>query len=325
MVWAISILSIFRSRRTENMSEETRPQENPLEGLIRPWFFPSFGLTIVVGVAVFWFTGLLTESAVGGIVAVLVPLVLALMILRPALSTSVGMATRALLVAAAILAFVVAAVPAYEAVHPGEPQLVAELTRVGETQTIPPGTKGEVLLLVSTRLGGASEPVVNFRLGGFEKPVEGELRRTTGFARVGRGGSAKVSHDHDADWFEATLPAGATDIKLERVQGLSTAPLRIELFRDWLPHRLAWILSILVLVLAAVGEVRCRRDSGATIAAGVALGFGLVVSYNVTPGQAVIPSLWAIVLGAIVGAPAAVLVRMAVRRFLPVSATRDAR
>jgi hypothetical protein len=302
------------------MSEETRPQENPLEGLIRPWFFPSFGLTVVVGVAVFWFTGLLTESAVGGIVAVLVPLVLALMVARPAASPTVDAATRGLLAAAAIITLVVAAVPAFEAVHPGEPQVVAELTRTGETQSIPPGASGQVLLLVSTRLGGSSEPVVNFRLGGFDTPVEGELRRTTGFARVGRGGSAKVSHDHDSDWFEASLPADAKEIKLERVQGLSTAPLRVELYRDWIPHRLAWILSFLVLVLAAIGEVRCRRDSGATLAAGVALGFGLVVSYNVTPGHAVIPSLWAIVLGAIVGAPAAVLVRMAVRRFLPAAA-----
>ncbi|MCX5731460.1 MAG: hypothetical protein NTY18_08945 [Deltaproteobacteria bacterium] len=307
------------------MSEETRPQENPLEGLIRPWFFPSFGLTVVVGVAVFWFAGMLTESAVGAIVAVLVPLVLGLMVMRPALSSSVGTATRAMLFAAAILSFLVAAIPAFEAVHPGEPHVVAELTKVGETQAIPPGTHGEVLLLVSTRLGGAAEPVVNFRLGGFDKPVEGELRRTTGMARVGRGGSTKVTHDHDADWFAATLPAGAKEIRLERVQGLSTAPLRIELFRDWLPHRLAWILSILVLALAAVGEVRAGRDSGAAIAAGVALGFGLVVSYNVTPAQAVVPSLWAIVLGAILGAPAAVLVRMAVRRLLPTVATPERR
>jgi hypothetical protein len=307
------------------MSDETRPQENPLEGLIRPWFFPSFGLTVVVGVAVFWFAGLITESAVGGIVAVLVPLVLGFMVARPALSTSVGPATRALLLAAAALSFLVAAIPAYEAVHPGEPRFVAEFTRSGEVQSIPPGTDGSVLLLVSTRLGGTAEPVVNFRLGGFEKPVDGELRRTTGFARVGRGGSTKVTHDHDADWFEATLPSTAKEIRLEKVQGLSTTPLRVEMYRDWIPHWLAWILSILVLCLAAVGEVRAGRDSGSAIAAGVALGFGLVVSYNVTPAQAVIPSLWAIVLGAILGAPAAVIVRMVVRRLLPAAATKDRR
>lgn len=307
------------------MSEETRPQENPLEGLIRPWFFPSFGLTIVVGVAVFWLTGMLTESAVGGIVAVLVPLVLGLMVLRPALSSSVGTATRAMLFAAAILSFLVAAIPAYEAVHPGEPRFVAEFTRVDEVQAIPPGTDGSVLLLVSTRLGGAAEPLVTFRLGGFQTPVAGELRRTTSFARVGRGGQAKVSRDHDADWFEARLAAGAKEIRLERVQGLTSAPLRVEVFTDWIPHGMAWVLSALVLALAALGEVRSGRDSGAAIAAGVALGFGLVVSYNVTPAQAVVPSLWAIVLGAILGAPAAVLVRMAVRRLLPAVAAPDRR
>ena len=307
------------------MSQETRPQENPLEGLIRPWFFPSLGLTVVVGVAVFWFTGMLTESAVGGIVAVLVPLVLGLMVLRPALSSAVGTATRAKLFAAAILSFLVAAIPAYEAVHPGEPRFVAEFTRADEVQAIPPGSDGSVRLLVSTRLGGSAEPMVTFRLGGFQTPVTGELRRTTSFARVGRGGQAKVSHDHDADWFDAKLAAGAKEIRLERVQGLTGTPLRVEVFRDWLPHGTAWVLSILVLALAALGEVRVGRDSGAAIAAGVALGFGLVVSYNVTPAQAVIPSLWAILLGAILGAPAAVIVRMAIRRFLPAVATPDRR
>lgn len=304
------------------MSDESRTDSNPLEGLIRPWFFPSFGLTIVVGVGIFWMTGMLTESAVGGIVTILVPLVLGLMALRPALSPSTDTATRVLLGVGALLAFAVAAVPAFEAVHPGEPQVVAELTRAGDVQSVPPGTSGEVLLLVSTRLGGAADPVVSFRLGGFDRSVEGELRRTTGFARVGRGGSTKVTHDHDSDWFEARLPAGAKEIRLERVQGLSASPLRVEMYRDWLPHWLAWVLSLVALSLVAAGEVRCRRDSGAAIAAGVALGFGLVVSYNVTPGRAVVPALWAVVLGGVIGAPAAVLLRMAFRRILPSSAPR---
>jgi hypothetical protein len=310
------------NRESREMSDERRAEPNALEGLIRPWFLPSFGLTIVVGIGVFWLSGMLTESAVGAMVAVVVPLVLGLMVLRPALSASTDAVTRGLLGVAAVLTFAVAAIPAYEAVRPGEPQVVAELTRAGDAQSLPPGTDGRVLLLVSTRLGGAAEPVVEFRLGGFEEPVTGELRRTTGFARVGRGGSTKVTHDHDSDWFEARLSSTAKEIRLERVQGLSTVPLRVELYRDWLPHGLAWILSLVALALAAAGEVRCRRDSGATIAAGVALGFGLVVSYNVTPGRAVVPALWAIVLGAILGAPAAVLLRIAVRRILPSAASR---
>jgi len=299
------------------MSDESSDTPNPLEGLVRPWFLPSFGLTVVVGVAVFWSAGLLTDSAVGGIVAVLVPLVLALMVARPAFSSTVDPGTKLMLGAAALFTFGVAAIPAFEAVHPGEPRAVAEFTRADETQALPAGTDGSVLLLVSTRLGGAAEPVVSFRLGGFDQPVEGELKRTTGFARVGRGGSTKVTHDHDSDWFEARIPKEAKEIRLERVQGLSTAPLRVEIFGNWIPHGVALVLSLLALVLAAAGEVRCRRDSGAAIAAGIALGFGLVVSYNVTPGRAVVPSLWAIVLGAIVGAPAAVILRMILRRVLP--------
>ncbi len=298
------------------MSDARTPEPSPFEGLIRPWFFPSFGLTVVVGVAIFWMTGLLSESAVGAIVAVVTPLVLGLMVLRPALSPAVAMPARALLGAAALFSFLVAAIPAFEAVHPGEPVAVAEFSRAGEVQPVPPGADGALLLLVSTRLGAGEASEVSFRLGGFETPVEGALRRTTSFARVGRGGRAKVSHDHDADWFEARLGAEAKEVRLERVQGLTGAPLRVEAFRDWIPHRLAWILSALVLALAAIGEVRAGKDSGATIAAGVALGFGLVVSYNVTPAQAVVPSLWAILLGAIIGAPAAWAFRRVARAFL---------
>ena len=304
------------------MSDESRNDPNPLEGLVRPWFFPSFGLTVVVGVGIFWMTGMITESAVGGIIAILVPLALGLVVLRPALSPSNDGVTRALLGVGAVLTFAVAAIPAYEAVHPGEPRMVAELARAGEAQALPPNTSGEVLLLVSTRLGGAADPVVSFRLGGFDRPVEGELRRTTGFARVGRGGSTKVTHDHDSDWFEGKILAGAKEIRLERVQGLSASPLRVELYGEWLPRWLAWLLSVLALTLVAAGEVRCRRDAGAAIASGVALGFGLVVSHNVTPGRAVIPALWAIVLGGVVGAPAAVILRMALRRILPPAASR---
>jgi len=299
------------------MSDASSPEQNPLEGLIRPWFFPSLGLTVVVGVAVFWWSGIFSDSAVGAVLALVVPLVLAAMILRTAFTDRVDPLTRGLLVLAAVLAFAVPAIPSLEAVHPGEPHVVAEFSQPGEKQSVPPGTNGEVLLLVSTRLGGAAEPVVNFRLGGFDKPVEGELRRTTGFARVGRGGSAKVTRDHDADWFEAKLPSGAPEIRLEKVQGLATAPLRVEVYRDWLPHGVAWVLSVLVLALAAFAEARTRKESGAAIAAGVALGFGLVVSYNVTPARPVAPLLWAIVLGAIVGAPAAWLFRRVARMAVP--------
>ncbi len=304
------------------MPEESRTEPSPLEGLVRPWFLPSFALTVAVGIGIFWWTGMLGDSAVAGIVAVLVPLGLAGFVARPAFSPRADRLARGLLAAAAVLTVVLAAVPAFQAVHPGEPRLVAELSRSGDVQSIPPGLSGKVLLLVSTRLGGAAEPVVAFRLGGFEAPVGGELRRTTGFARVGRGGTAKVTHDHDADWFEATVPAGAKELRLERVQGLSTAPLRVELYPDWIPHGIAWALSLLVLALAAAGEVRLRRDTGAALAAGAALGFGLVVAYNVTPARPVAPVLWAVVLGGIVGAPAAALLRMAFRRLLPAPAPK---
>jgi hypothetical protein len=286
------------------------------EGLIRPWFFPFFGLTAAVAVGVFYVTGLLSESAVGGLLAVLVPLVLGLVVARPAMGRVAPTAARVLLVAAGILSFVVPMVPALEAAHPGEPVFVGELDPATPAAALPAGVGGRVMVLVSTKLAPGLEPSVTFRLDGFDPAVEGRLERTYATARVGRGGSARIARDHDSDWFEARIPAGAKEIRLERAQGLVGAPLRIAVYRVWLPHGVVWVLALVVLALAAAGEVLAGVDHGSAIAAGVALGFGLVVGYNVTPARAVVPSLWAIVLGAIAGAPIAVVFRMVARRAL---------
>jgi len=302
------------------MAENGSGPVDGFEGLIRPWFFPALGITSAVALGVFYAAGLLSESLVGGVIAVLVPLVLAAMVARPAFGGVAPTGARALLLAAALLTFLVAAVPAFEAVHPGEPVFVGEFDRADQAISLPEATVGRVLVLVTAPLAAAGEPQVSFRLGGFAEPVEGKLERTFSYARVGRGGRARVAHDHDSDWFEAQVPQGAREVKLERLQGPSGGGLRIALYRDWLPRAAAWVLSTLALALAATGEVRAGREAGSAIAAGVALGFGLVVSYNVTPGQAVIPSLWAVVLGAIAGAPAAVVVRLVARRFVPPAA-----
>ena len=294
-----------------------RDSTNPLDGLLRPWFFPALGVTVAVAVGVFYVTGMLSESIVGALLAVVVPLVLALTAARPLFDRSVGGAAAGLLTIGALATFLVATVPSLEAVHPGEPLFVGEFDHVDQGVSLPEGSGGRVLLLVSTPLGGAGEPQVSFRLGGFAEPVEGKLERTFSYARVGRGGRARVSHDHDADWFEARIPEGTREIRLLNLQGQSSGGLRVTIYRDWLSRNAAWFLSLVALGLVAAGEVLSGRDSGSAIAAGVALGFGLVVSHNVTPLQAVVPSLWAIVLGAIAGAPAAVLVRLVARRILP--------
>jgi len=286
------------------------------EGLVRPWFFPFLGLTAAVAVGIFYTTGLLSESGAGGVVAVVVPLVLGLLVARPALDRATPPVARLLLGVAGLLAFAGAAVPALEAVRPGEPAFVAELDAASPAAALPPGVDGRVMALVSTKLAGSAEPSVAFRVTGFDPPVEGRLERTFSTARVGRGGSARIARDHDSDWFEARIPAGAREIRLERVQGLAATPLRVAIHRVWLPHAVAWIVALLVVVLAAAGEVLAGADHGSAIAAGVAVAFGLIVGYNVTPARAVTPSLWAIVLGAIAGAPVAVALRLVARRVL---------
>jgi len=297
------------------MAEKGGDAGERFEGLLRPWFFPFLGATAAAAVGIFWSTGMVAESTVGALVVVLVPLTLALMVARPALGRGLPAGPRALVAAAALLTFVVSAVPALEAVRPGDPVLVGELSREGQGVSLPQGIEGRVMVLASAKLGGG-EAGVAFRLSGFEPAVEGRLERTYATARVGRGGSTRVARDHDSDWYEARIPAGAREIRLERVQGLVAGPLRIAVFREWIPRPATWALAALALGLAAAADILAGAGGGA-VAAGVALGFGLVVSHNVTPARSVVPSLWAVVLGAIAGAPAAVVVRLVLRRLLP--------
>ena len=157
-------------------------------------------------------TGMLTESAVGAIVAVLVPLVLGLMVLRPALSAvgrpaHPGAARRR---RRSSPSWSRPSRPTRRST-PASPTLVAELTpRRRRRSAVPPGSgrQGPAPRLHPPRRGGrAGGGVPAGRLR--RSRSTGELRRTTGFARVGRGGSTKVTHDHDSDWFEAKLPGRA--------------------------------------------------------------------------------------------------------------------
>jgi hypothetical protein len=62
-----------------------------------------------------------------------------------------------------------------------------------------------------------------------------------------------------------------------------------------------WWLALVALALAAVAEARLALPSAVAVPAGMALAFGLLVTYNATPSAAIGPAVGGIVLGALVG------------------------
>lgn len=259
------------------------------------------------------------------LVIVAVALAVAFYLARPALDPQRDAATRAIAAAAAVLTLVATGLPALRTVHPGEPLFSGEVERSGETIPVPEGVSGPVRLLVSGRLADRGEPVVTFTIGGTREPVDGKLERTFGYARVGRGGRARVAQDHDTDFFPANLTAGARSLRLERLQGQLTTPLRIAVYREPIPVTGGpYVLAAVALILAALVDARLGWKSNLAVASGMAVVFGLLVTYNATPASAIGPAVGGVVLGGIVGSLAGWIVGAIVRRFVPPSKRRPA-
>lgn len=252
------------------------------------------------------------------LIVVAVALGVGLYVVRPALVASRDAATRAVVAAAAVVTVVATALPALRTVHPGEPAFAGEVDRPDDGVPVPEGFSGPVRLLVSGKLAERGEPVVTFTISGTHGPVEGRLERTFGYARVGRSGRARVASDHDIDFFPARIDAGSRRLRLDRIQGQLASPLRIAVYREPIPIAGGpWILAAIALALAAVGDARLGLRENLSIAAGMALAFGLLVTYNATPASAIGPAAGGVVLGAIVGSLAGWIAAAVARRIVP--------
>jgi hypothetical protein len=110
-----------------------------------------------------------------------------------------------------------------------------------------------------------------------------------------------VAHDHNQVWVHGSVGAGATALTLDRLDGPISGPLLISVYGDWISPPMLWLLSLALLILAAIWEVRLGGGSFAALA-GMALAYGLLVHGNATPDAAIGTSLGALMLGALVGA-----------------------
>jgi hypothetical protein len=257
-----------------------------------------------VAVAGLSFAGLLAEGSAAATLALLVPVSLALQMVRPALAAAVDPVTRGVAVVIALATALLAVLPALTAVAPGRPLAHGEVSRAGDRLELPPGALGassRLRLLVHAPLPPGGTPQVAFRFTAGGAPLSGEVERTVSYARVGRGNRAAVAHDHNEVWVHGAVGAGATGVTLERIDGQVAGPLQVEVHVEWLPPMLLVLSSLLLLVAAAVWEARLGGGHVATLG-GMALTYGLLVGGNATPHAALGTSLGAILLGALVGA-----------------------
>jgi hypothetical protein len=261
------------------------------------------------------FIGLLAEGTAAALLAILVPVSLALQMVRPALPGAIDPPTRGVALLIVLATALLAALPALTAVAPGQPVAKGEVTRAGDRLELPPGALGassRLRLLVHAPLPPGGTPQVAFRFTAGAAPLSGEVERTDSYARVGRGNRAAVAHDHNEVWVHGALGPGATGLTLERIDGPLAGPLQVEVHVEWFSPLALVLSSLLVLVAAAIWEARLGGGHFAALS-GMALAYGLLVGGNATPNAALGPSLGAVLLGALAGALAGGLLAMLAR------------
>lgn len=288
-----------------------------LEEALTGWVLPAAALAVVVVTGILYYAGLVSEAAAGGLVSVAAPLLAAALMLRPLVESGRDRGGKALVAVAAVATLLASAVPALRSILPGEPLFQGDVGIEGEAIPVPAGVQGNVRVLVHGKLGQGGEPSVAFTLAGSEPAIEGRLERTFGYARVGRGGRARVAHDHTADWFEGTLPPGATALRLAKLQGQLGGRLEVAAYHQWLPRGWLWAVAVAVLLLAAAADARLGLKGNTAVPSGMALAFGLLVAYNATPFAAAGPAVGGVVLGAMVGALAGAIAGVIGRKLVP--------
>lgn len=290
-----------------------------LEEALTGWILPVALLAAVAVVAGLYLLGIATEELTAALAVAAVALGSALLVARPGL-TRTG-ADRTLTVAAAVATALVVLLTAVPTVYPNRALFEGELSAEGDHIPLPPDAVGQIRLLVVGHLRKEGQGAATYVLGGAKRPVEGKLERLYRSVRVGRSGRARVEADHTADWYDATIPKGATALTLRRLSGELGGPLLVSGHRPLLPAPWPWVLSGLTLALAAVAEARLAKKNMVAVPAGMALAFGLLVTANATPYAAVGPVLGALALGAAGGSLAGWAAGAIARRLLAAKPT----
>ena len=296
-----------------------------LDEALSGWIVPLAAIAAVALAGLLYLTGFAGEDATATVVVLGVGIVATLFLVRPALDPRRDASARALAVAAALATALATLLPALRTVRPGDPMFAGDLGQVGESIAVPPSAAGAVRLLVSGKLPDRGEPSASFTIEGTTPAVEGKLDRTYGYARVGRSGRARVAHDHTSDYYPARLPDGARSLTLARLSGQLGSRLAVAVYREPIPVAGGpWVLAAVALLLACAADARLGQKNNLSVAAGMALAFALLVTYNATPATAVGPTVGGVVLGALAGSLAGWIVGVLVRQVVPAAPKKPA-
>lgn len=272
----------------------------------------ALALLVLAGAS--YFLGLLGEEATAATGVVVVALAGVSLMLRGAAVAE--RMPRAVALAAALATLAGVLLPALPTVAPGRPLVEGELGQAGDRLALPPGAHGRMRLLVSGKLVEGGETSVQYAISGPQPEVEGKLERVFRQVRVGRGGRGRAASDHTADWYDAVVPEATPELQLRKVSGQLGGRLHVGVYQPLLPAPYPWVLAGLALLLAALAEARLGRKNGVAVPAGMALAFGLLVTFNATPGSAVGQVGGGVILGAIVGSLVGWLVGLLGRKLL---------
>lgn len=236
--------------------------------------------------------------------------------LRAMLAVTGGWGATALAVVLGATVLILALIPVWITIIPGQPLAKGALENAGDTLALPPEARGPVRILVHGGVGGQGNTSVRFRFGGATDAVKGKLARSTNNVRVGRRGRAQVEHLHDTEYLAATIPPDGRRLVLAEIDGPLVGQLAVAVYPGRWP--LSWVVVSDLLALVAVALVSAWWRLGAPPPAfcGVALSFGAVAYSLATPTEAVRNELGALMLGGPAGLLAGGLIAWAATRVI---------
>lgn len=270
---------------------------------------PSVGRQVMLGAlgvaaiteAGLYFAGIVSEAIVGISLATALATVAGLYMFTAVVDTIASGWQRAATAALVVAICAMAVIPVIFSAFPGTPLASGTVEQPGDSVVLPAATEGRVRLFVQGHIAGNGAGRLEASFGGLEKPTTAVFERRMNTVRVGRRGSGTAVHETSAEFVSAVVPRGQRQVTLERLDGASTGPLHVDIYRDVWPLRSDLVVGGILLALAAILAVRLKQSSGFVAAVGATLAFGAAAYDMVTPGSVIRPEIGAMIVGGFLG------------------------
>ena len=266
-----------------------------------------------------YFTGNLPETFAGLAIvtlAVLLPSPLAARTLVPLAPRG---AARSALLGAAVVAVSVSAVPLINALFPGEPAFSGSVSETQKTLRWASASPGHYLMMVDGALvDRQGEVTAPYRLKVGNDTFDGVLWRRLDQVRVGRRGSAVAEHQRTFERHHVQVPSGDVDITLARSTNEISGPLKLSLFRVWLPLWLFVAIGLMAFAVAAFYEAKYANEKNRSVltsAIAFTLFFAFMFPDQMSSASIVKPAAGSVIASGLVGLTAGGITSWLLRKF----------